>query len=211
MVDEEVFTYDDLYDILREELATKDLESMNLKTIKKIKKYIESKEDLLKKAKTSKFSKERRRLLEEIENARHILVKINQKRTKKIITRAVFTVRSESGAKDTSNMLPFEKKFYNTLIESLEEEEGKFFSTIENLKIEKEKPKKETKELKSKEKEKEETKENDITEVRVLEDIPQLTGPDLKNYGPYKKGDVAEIPAEIATLIINKKKGKKIK
>lgn len=212
MADEELFTYDDLYELLREELSSKDLQVLELKTLKKIKHYMNSKEDLLKKSKTSKFSKETRRLVEEIENAKSILIKINQRRTKKVINRAIFTIRSESKAKDSSNMLPFEEELYNKLTIELEKNENKFFSTIDEIKlIENIKPiKEETKELKSKEKEETKT-DSKLKEVRMLEDIPELTGPDLKNYGPYKKGDVAELPSELAVLIVNKGKGREIK
>ena len=61
------------------------------------------------------------------------------------------------------------------------------------------------------EKEKETKTDSKLKEIRVLEDIPELTGPDLKNYGPYKKGDVAELPSELAVLIMNKGKGREIK
>lgn len=209
MADEEVFTYDDLYELLREELSSKDLQQLELKTLRKIKNYLGSKEDLLKKAETSKFSKERRRLSEEIENARQILIKINQKRTKKVINRAIFTVRSESGAKDSSNMLPFEEELYEKLVIDFKNNDNKFFSTIDDLEIAKP-VKKETKELKREEKERETKTNNKLKEIRILDDIPELTGPDLKNYGPYKKGDVAELPAELAVLIINKGKGREI-
>ncbi|UCD04404.1 MAG: hypothetical protein JSW73_02085 [Candidatus Woesearchaeota archaeon] len=212
MVDEELFTYDDLYELLREELSSKELQPLEIKTLKKIKSYMNTKEELVKKAVTSKFSKETKRISEELENASQILIKINQKRTKKVIDSAIFTIRSESKAKDTSNMLPFEEELYNKLIKDLEKNETKFFSTIDEIKlIEKSKPiKKETKELKSKEKEETKT-DSKLKEIRVLEDIPELTGPDLKNYGPYKKGDVAELPSELAVLIINKGKGREIK
>lgn len=50
----------------------------------------------------------------------------------------------------------------------------------------------------------------DIKKIMVLEDIPELTGPDLKTYGPYKQGDVVELPTELAVLIMNKGKGREI-
>lgn len=209
MVDQEVFTYDDLYELLREELSSKDLQQLEIKTLRKIKNYLGSKEELLKKAESSKFSKERRRLSEEIENARQILIKINQKRTKKVINRAIFTVRSESGTKDTSNMLPFEEELYEKLVTDFKNNDNNFFSIMEDLEVIKP-VKKETKELKRKEKEKETKTDNKLKEIRILEDIPELTGPDLKNYGPYKKGDIAELPAELAVLIINKGKGREL-
>jgi len=50
----------------------------------------------------------------------------------------------------------------------------------------------------------------DLIAIRLTDDVPELTGPDLMNYGPFKKGDVAEIPYELAVLIVKKDKGQYI-
>lgn len=34
--------------------------------------------------------------------------------------------------------------------------------------------------------------------VRVLEPIPEIVGPDLKYYGPFKPEDIASLPSEVA-------------
>lgn len=203
-MDDEIFTYDDLYELLRNELTTKDLKPLKLQDLQKIKNYLDSKEKLLCSSETTKFSKERHRIFEEIGNAKQVLTKLYQKRIKKIINRALFTVRSETGAKDTSNMLNTEVELYNSLIKELTNNEKKFFSQLDSMKLEIKKE--ESKELKSNKKE-EETKEKCLKAVKILEEISELKGPDLKSYGPYKKGDMAELPPELATLIIKQNKG----
>ncbi|KYH39541.1 MAG: hypothetical protein AYL33_007990 [Candidatus Bathyarchaeota archaeon B63] len=38
--------------------------------------------------------------------------------------------------------------------------------------------------------------------VRILRDIPQIVGVDMKTYGPFKKEDVASLPVENARILI---------
>ena len=40
--------------------------------------------------------------------------------------------------------------------------------------------------------------------VRILADVPALVGADMKIHGPFKRGDVAFIPAENALGLIRK-------
>lgn len=43
--------------------------------------------------------------------------------------------------------------------------------------------------------------------VRILSEIPSFVGTDLKEYGPYKAGQVVELPSKIAQLFISRKLG----
>ncbi|MEK6902307.1 MAG: hypothetical protein AABX02_01820, partial [archaeon] len=45
------------------------------------------------------------------------------------------------------------------------------------------------------------------THVRILSEIPSFVGTDLKEYGPYKTGQVVELPPKIAQLFISRKLG----
>ncbi len=46
----------------------------------------------------------------------------------------------------------------------------------------------------------------DTKKVRFLESIPKFIGPNLEMYGPYVESDEAELPSEIAAILINKKR-----
>ncbi len=41
--------------------------------------------------------------------------------------------------------------------------------------------------------------------VEILSDIPQFVGVDMKNYGPFKSGDVVELPLEVAKVLSKRK------
>ncbi len=48
------------------------------------------------------------------------------------------------------------------------------------------------------------------TALRFLQDMEQIVGVDLKNYGPFKTEDIATIPYENASALISKKLATKI-
>ncbi len=54
-----------------------------------------------------------------------------------------------------------------------------------------------------------EPEEENLTMVTILEDVPRFVGINMKNYGPYKKGDVTTMPDENAQLLIQKQLAEK--
>lgn len=46
--------------------------------------------------------------------------------------------------------------------------------------------------------------------VKILSDIPSFVGTDLKEYGPYKPGEVVSLPEKIAQLFVSRKLGERI-
>ena len=47
--------------------------------------------------------------------------------------------------------------------------------------------------------------------VRFMHKVPQFVGPELENYGPYGEEDIANLPSEIAEVLLNKGKVEEIK
>lgn len=43
--------------------------------------------------------------------------------------------------------------------------------------------------------------------VRLKEDLPEIVGPDLKIYGPFKKGEDVELPTNVGILLIKNRLG----
>lgn len=46
--------------------------------------------------------------------------------------------------------------------------------------------------------------QNSQKPFKFVHAVPRFVGPDLKEYGPFEEGDVAELPPEIAEALINK-------
>ena len=47
--------------------------------------------------------------------------------------------------------------------------------------------------------------------VAFLQDVPAFAGSDLKSYGPYKAGDIATVPAEMAKALVTGKAAQELK
>ena len=46
--------------------------------------------------------------------------------------------------------------------------------------------------------------------VKIISDIPSFVGTDLKEYGPYKPGEIVELPEKIAQLFLSRKLGENV-
>jgi len=224
-------TYEDIYELLRAEKYSADLQPLKPQDLEKIKEYFKLKEELLKKQETSGtfFDRSKRdKIMTEIENAWRALRDLYERREKKIINRALFSSRSNFKLKDSTNMLAFEEKLYSLLIDLLKRNYKEFFENL-GITIKYESEKSEQKNLKEgKELEKKESPDK-ITDVEVddagegeeilpkkkiirfIENVEELISTDLQTYGPFEKGDVASLPEELASLLIQQKKAKEIK
>lgn len=50
---------------------------------------------------------------------------------------------------------------------------------------------------------------HDFFPIKIISDIPSFVGTDLKEYGPYKPGEIVSLPEKIAQLFISRKLGEK--
>jgi DNA replication initiation complex subunit (GINS family) len=55
-----------------------------------------------------------------------------------------------------------------------------------------------------------EGKKEPMQVVAFLETIPQFVGIDMRNYGPFEKGDIATVPVANARLLVEKGSAKQI-
>lgn len=207
----ENFTYEDIYELLRVEKFSAEIQKINEEDLSKINDYLQIKEKLLgQEESTSMMSSTKRvKILTEIENAKRTLGDLYEKRERKIINRAITTIRSGNTLKDTTNMLKFEIELYNNLISLLQNNKSEFFNTIYSAEKNRDILEKEMAEIEKMRSEMdlaEQTANIKKKEVKFLEDSEQFYGEDLKTYGPYKKGEKDRLPEKIAKLLIEQKK-----
>jgi len=137
---------------------------------------------------------------EEIENIKKIAFSIYELREKKIVQAALSKVR---GAKpDLKNTLEIEKKLFDSLVETINQARKVILN-------EKSKPEKD-KEITLKEPKKEEKKQNTNQIVRLLENVPEFVGTDMKRY-TLRKDDVLSISKEIVDPLLKRGVVKEIK
>jgi DNA replication initiation complex subunit (GINS family) len=121
----------------------------------------------------------------EVEHREHISKKVYEifeRRRNKLVFAAL-----RSGQKELANMLPVEKKFY-----------GKLAKDIEDYK-----------EILSGEPAKESEDKTGVNtqvkkvKVKFLMPFPSIIGSDMVHYGPFKDGDVADMPLDNAKVLVD--------
>lgn len=224
----EAFSYEDIYELLRAEKFSTDLEEIKPQDLARIQAYIQSKKELLKKQEdaTSLLSSQKRiKIQQEIDNALRALKDLYEIRERKIINRAVYSTRTSSEFKDTTNMLENEVELYEQLLENLKDRKEVFFKVLEkasdieekSLEISETEPDDEDEpvyedpeeDIVPAKVESDESKPVKMVGVKFIEECPEVFGEDLEKYGPFKPGDEAKLPEQLFTILENKKKVEK--
>jgi len=136
---------------------------------------------------------------EELQNTKKIADNIYELREKKIVQAALSTVRG--GKPDLKNLIEPEKKLFDTLVDQIIASRKTIFEKkSEEIKEDKVKPKEET----------EEKITNDNPIVRVIKDIPEFVGTDMKTYS-LRKEDVLSISKEMSEPLSKRGVVKQIK
>lgn len=204
MEEENVITYDVLYEILRREKFRHELQELDEDFFKKVVKYINEKKAIFEsqKSKESVFSQlELQKTVKQYENIQKILTELYERRENKIAQLALFDSKKQERIKE-KDMLQEEYELYLDLEQTLRT----FREGIMNNLINGNLPKiiHEPKILKTEEK-----KQNNIL-IRFLHPVPKFVGEDLTNYGPFEAEDVANLPEKITDILISSKRAKAI-
>lgn len=213
MADKDVnITYETLFDLLRREKTRAELQELDKKFFEDIVGYLNEKKKVLveQKSKIDLFSStEREKTQKQLENIKKILKEIYEKRESKIINMALNKSRVPSFIIDGAVFLDEEKKFFEQLLGLMDDyRKGILFRTLEG-----EQPlleeKKVNKEIAEKEVEKEQNVERKETEknnsiVKFKNSVPRFVGTELEEYGPFEENEIANLPLEIASVLVEK-------
>lgn len=203
----EVITFEFIREVHRRERESKslDLQELPENFFSLVQKWLTEKEKVYEAEKNPS-------VLIEIENAKKLLREIISQRQKKIVISALHVLR---GGTPPENMLPQEEEFFEKVLNLLNE-----YKSMIELEITGDFVKDKIQEIKenlqelskdsSKESEKEEKKEFKAPTVKLikvvaLNNIPRFVDENLNPYGPYKKGEVFELPEELAKILISRK------
>ncbi len=127
----------------------------------------------------------------ELSNAKDVFHEIVSRRSRKILTMAWEAASAESVI-DTSPLAPAESKLFEEAAESVKKFSDSLFSA-ERPKVERESLKNEMK-----------------MKVKILQALPVFVGADMKSYGPFKEGELAELPKQNANMLISKERAEKV-
>jgi len=226
------FSFEDIHELLRSEKYSSDLQPLSDEQLAQINKYLESKRLLLQKQRDSTLFENNPddKLRDEVENANRALKDFYDRREKKIITRAIFTARSLSKLRDTTNMLKAEEMIYDNLVRILKNSWINFFSNFDNrLKECNNVPKSEVlsndkakssdsashtpyeKPLNNVSGEISINMQSILLRLQFTDEIPELLDSELRRWGPFTKDQTAELPAELANLLLKQSKATEVK
>lgn len=190
---EVIITYETLYELLRREKSRQEIQKLDKDFFNDVVKYIKDKKNILEsqKSKDNIFAaKEIERTKKQLESIYRVLKELYEKRENKIITLALLNSRDNSNI-DTSLLLSDEIKFYENVKNNLNlYRKNILFNLLDGKLPVLEEPKV----IKS-------DFQNRVL-VRFINPVPKFVGSNGFVYGPFEEEDVANLPEDIAKLLI---------
>ncbi len=204
-------TYESLFNILRKEKNTEEIQQLEEGFFENLVDYLKKKEQIISDPHIIEKEKEHTRL--QLKNIIKIIRDLYERREKKIIDMAVLKSR---GLNIDNNLfkLKEEKLLFENIYNTLSHfRNSVLYKVIKSEIPGKDKVKEEQtteaseKEVKEPEKEqKEEPEKTGMAEVRFISYVPRFAGRNNDVFGPYEPEDKAELPSEIADILIKKQR-----
>ncbi len=176
-------TYNDLYDALRKERYSEELQVLPKNFVKEVRKYFDEKKQAGEKD-DDLFSDVTIKTKKKLENAISIFKELMLRRRRKILNLAFVASETGISKKDFENLLGFEKDLLESIVKSLEKAEKNLNSEMSG-----------GGEIEQKYK-----------LVRFLENVEGFLGLDGGEVGPFEKGEVANLEKEIVDILAGDKR-----
>lgn len=171
-------TYNDIYEALRKEKYAEQLQTLPGNFISSVSQYLKEKKEFSSKE-DDMFSEAIIKTKKQYENAVFIFRELMLRRKKKLLNLAFVATETGISKRDFENMLPTERELFDKIITSMEKAD-KEVSSILNGKIESE-------------------RKNRL--IVFKEDMEEFMGLQGEKFGPYKKGDIANIAKEVVKIL----------
>jgi len=175
-----MITYADIYEAARRERYSERLQPLPKNFLREVAEYLKEKKQLALK-KDDSFADVVLKTKKQIENAMTSLKEIIRRRRKKILNLILVAAETGISRQDFENMLDFEKELFENLMKEVELSDKKI-----ELELRGEKP-----------------LEDSANQLVVFkEDVDSFLDPEGNEVGPFSKGDVANIPKQIAKILL---------
>ncbi len=174
-----MITYSDLYEAARKERYSEQLQSLPKNFVQEIAKYLKEKKQLSLKEE-GLFSEMIAKTKKQLENAWTLFRELMTRRRKKILTLVLIAAETGISKQDFDNMLSFERSLFEELIKNIESSDKKITEILEGKTAE---------ELK-----------NELVVFKT--NVEELLDMEGEKIGPFEEGQVANIPKEIARILI---------
>ena len=174
-----MITYSDLYEAARKERYSEQLQPLLKNFILEVAEYLREKKQLSLKE-DDIFSDMIAKTKKQLENAVTLFRELMIRRRKKILDLVLIAAETGISKQDFDNMLSFEKSLFEELIKNIENSDKKINELLDGKKVE---------ELK-----------NELVIFKT--DVEEFLDIEGEKIGPFKKGQIANIPKEITKILI---------
>ncbi|MBD3247468.1 hypothetical protein GF378_02505 [Candidatus Pacearchaeota archaeon] len=175
-----MITYNDIYEAARKERYSDKLQSLPKRFIGEVSSYLKEKKEVASKEEDI-FSDVIIKTKKQLENAITLFKELMLRRRKKILNLVLIAAETGISRQDFENMIPIEKDLFEELMRCIDESDKRLNHALEGKK--------------------ESIKNNEL--IAFKKDVDEFLDPDGNKIGPFKKGQMANIPAEIAKILID--------
>jgi DNA replication initiation complex subunit (GINS family) len=181
-----MITYNDIYEAARKERYANQLQKLPNKFILSVAEYLADKKKIASKE-NDEFSDVIIKTKKQFENAMTLFRELMLRRRKKILNLVLVAAETGISKQDFDNMLDFEKGLFEDLMGCVDSSDKKISQILNGEKKE---------------------EKNDL--IVFTEDVDEFVGIDGEKIGPFSKGQVANIPKEIAKILIEGEKAEMV-
>jgi DNA replication initiation complex subunit (GINS family) len=186
-----MITYQEIYDIARKEKYNEALQQLPKNFFVELSRYIKEKREMTNKETKSIFSETINMTRKQLDNTLAVIREIIMLRERKILNLALVSSKTGVSKRDVENMLKHEKELFEEITKKLESNQGELNKILNG-------EHQEGKDLK-----------NNLM-IRFKEEVPKFLDLEGKETGPFKQGDIANLPQDIAKILVNDEKAEEI-
>ncbi len=182
-----MITYNDIYEAARKERYSTQLQPIPKNFVEEVSNYLKEKKEIASKQ-DDDFSDVILKTKKQLENAITLFKELMLRRRKKILNLVLIAAETGISKQDFENMLRFEKELFEDFMKCIDSSDKKVSGILNGGKIEK-------------------TKNQLVVFIEAVDEFMDLEGGKM---GPFEKGQVANIPKEIAKILVEDNKAESI-
>jgi len=178
-----MITYNDIYEAARKERYSEQLQPVPKNFVSEVSNYLKDKKKIALKDEGD-FSDVIIKTKKQLENAQTLFNEFMVRRRKKILSLVLVAAETGISKHDFDNMLAFEKELFEDLMKCIDSSDKKLNELLKGKK--------------------KELQKNEL--VIFKEDVEEFVDLNGERLGPFEKEQIANLPGEIAKILIDDKK-----
>jgi len=176
-----MISYNDIYEASRKEQYSDQLQELPKNFVSEVSNYLKEKREIANKSDDA-FSEVVLKTKKQLENAITLFNQLMRRRRKKILDLILIAAETGISKRDFDNMLEFEKVLFENLMKEIDSNDKRISDLLNGHK--------------------EEEKQNNEL-ISFKKDVDEFMAPNGEKMGGFKKGQIANIPKQIAEILID--------